>query len=96
MILEDGWDLGLTQRFEALREEVGWKPVALFDLVSAAPLAGLRVEWAVPGVREHPRKGPAGRGTDAARRSSNSSGSKSRAVEPSRPWAPEGGRELAA
>ena len=26
MILEDGWDLGLTQRFEALREEVGWKP----------------------------------------------------------------------
>jgi hypothetical protein len=26
MILEDGWDLELTQRFEALREEVGWKP----------------------------------------------------------------------
>ena len=30
MILEDGWDLGLTQRFEALREEVGWKPEEQF------------------------------------------------------------------
>jgi len=26
MLLEDGWDLTLTRRFEALREEVGWKP----------------------------------------------------------------------
>jgi len=26
MILEDGWDLGLTQRFEALREEVAGSP----------------------------------------------------------------------
>jgi hypothetical protein len=25
MIREDGWDFGLTQRFEALREEVGWE-----------------------------------------------------------------------
>ena len=30
MTLEDGWDLGLTQRFEALREEVGWKPEEQF------------------------------------------------------------------
>jgi nicotinate phosphoribosyltransferase len=30
MILEDGWDLGLTQRFEALREEVDWKPEEQF------------------------------------------------------------------
>jgi hypothetical protein len=30
MILEDGWDLGLTQRFEALREEVGWTPEEQF------------------------------------------------------------------
>jgi hypothetical protein len=30
MILEDGWDLGLTQRFEALREEVAWKPEEQF------------------------------------------------------------------
>ena len=30
MILEDGWDLGLTKRFEALREEVGWKPEEQF------------------------------------------------------------------
>jgi nicotinate phosphoribosyltransferase len=30
MILEDGWDLGLTRRFEALREEVGWKPEEQF------------------------------------------------------------------
>ena len=30
MILEDGWDLGLTQRFQALREEVGWKPEEQF------------------------------------------------------------------
>src|SRR5262249_13759456 len=30
MILEDGWDLALTKRFEALREEVGWKPEEQF------------------------------------------------------------------
>jgi nicotinic acid phosphoribosyltransferase len=30
MILEDGWNLALTQRFEALREEAGWKPEEQF------------------------------------------------------------------
>ena len=30
MILEDGWDLELTRRFEVLREEVGWKPEEQF------------------------------------------------------------------
>src|SRR5262245_58358688 len=30
MILEDGWDLALTRRFEVLREEVGWKPEEQF------------------------------------------------------------------
>src|SRR5262249_37428427 len=46
MILEDGWDLGLTQRFEALREEVGWKPEEQFygyggHLVAATPPGAL-------------------------------------------------------
>ena len=36
MILEDGWDLRLTQRFEALREEVGWKPRAVLRLRRAS------------------------------------------------------------
>jgi nicotinate phosphoribosyltransferase len=30
MILEDGWDLELTRKFEALRERVGWRPQEQF------------------------------------------------------------------
>lgn len=62
MILEDGWDLELTRKFEELREQVGWKPEEQFygygGHLVAAPAPGRMTRDRVAAVWKLTQSGP--------------------------------------